>query len=150
MSVISSRLQLCTFRLGDLYLGIDVREVQEVMVEPVITPVANAHDAILGLINLRGQIATAIALRHRFGMEPSDDESKAVHVVVRLAGEWVSLVIDHISDVREVDPESYEPCPETLDPAYKELIIGTYKLADELLLVVDIAAAVSLHETGEQ
>lgn len=146
MNMTASRLQLCTFRLGELYLGLDVREVQEVLYQPDITVVPGAHEAVRGLINLRGQIATSVDLRRRFGMPEADSGLRPIHVVVRPDGEWISLVVDRIADVLDVDPEVYEPPPETLDPAYQGLILGTYKLANELLLIVDIRAAVDLSD----
>lgn len=143
-NAIATRLQLCTFRLGELYLGLDVQEVQEVLHQPEITVVPHADEAVRGLINLRGQIATTVDMRTRFGMPPLEDDIRPIHVVVRPDGEWISLIVDRIADVIDVDQLAYEPPPETLDSRYKDLIIGTYKLTGQLLLVVDIRAAVTL------
>lgn len=140
----SQRLQLCTFRLGDLYLGIDVREVQEVVSHPEMTAVPHADYSVRGLINLRGQIATTVDLRRRFGMADKEDQGMPIHVVVRPAGEWISLLVDQIGDVVDVDPKDYEPPPETVESGSRDLILGAYKLANELLLIIDIAAATQL------
>ena len=141
---LSPGLQLCTFRLGDLFLGVDVLDVQEVLYHADVTTVPHAPEAVSGLINLRGQIATTIDLRCRLGVEPPEDEKRPTHVVVRSAGESVSLLVDAIGDVLEVDPDLYEAPPETMDDATAELILGAYKLEEELLLILDVARVVSI------
>lgn len=137
-------LQLCTFRLGSLYLGVNVLDVQEVLYRAEVCKVPHAEPAICGLINLRGQIATTIDMRTRLGIEPRDPEAQPIHVVVRSAGESVNLLVDKIGDVLAVDPELYEPPPETMSGIAKELILGAYKLTDELLLILDVDKAVAI------
>ncbi len=141
MSATQTGLQLCTFRVGDLYLGIDVLEVEEVLYQADLTAVPHAAPAVCGLINLRGQIATTIDLRNRLGLEPRDEEARPIHVVVRSAGESISLLVDSIGDVLEVDPAAYEPPPETTTGPARDLILGAYKLEDELLLTLDVRKA---------
>jgi purine-binding chemotaxis protein CheW len=130
--------QLCTFRLGPLYLGINVTEVREVLLQADITTVPHADDVVEGLINLRGQIATCIDLRRRLGLEARDGDLVPIHVVTMTDGEPVTLLVDAVGDVVEVDPEAYETPPSTMDPATRELILGAYKLDTELLLVLDL------------
>ena len=58
----------CTFRVGGLLVGVDVERVQEVLHDPELTPVPLAHESVVGLLNLRGQIVTAIDARRRLGL----------------------------------------------------------------------------------
>ncbi|MCP3856401.1 MAG: chemotaxis protein CheW [Actinomycetia bacterium] len=138
-------LQLCTFRLDQLYLGIDVLDVQEVLYHADVTAVPHAAPAIRGLINLRGQIATTVDLRSRLDLPANNDpDARPIHVVVRTGGESVSLIVDFIGDVLEIDPNLYEPPPETMTGIARTLIMGAYKLDGELLLVLDVAKAVNV------
>ena len=52
--------QLCTFHVGDLFFGIGVHEVQEVIRYQDLTRVPLADDVLRGLMNLRGQIVTVL------------------------------------------------------------------------------------------
>ncbi len=142
--------QLCTFRLGPLYLGIDVRDVREVVQHADVTMVPNADPAIEGLINLRGQIATAIDLCRRLEVEPADIEREPIHLVILSEGEPVTLLVDSIGDVIDVDSTDYEPPPATMTGIARDLILGAYKLEDELLLVLDIQKAVELHPSDAE
>ena len=135
--------QLATFRLdGDLY-GVEVEHVQEVLKSQGLTRVPLAPPAVAGLINLRGQVVTAIELRERLGRPPRPEGTDAVVIVVRLHGEAVSLLVDSIADVVDVAAGDFETPPDTLDGQARELIRGAYKLDGQLLLALDVQKAVS-------
>lgn len=142
--------QFCTFRVGSLYLGIDVMDVQEVLYEAAVTRVPLAEPQVAGLINLRGQIATSIDLRTRLGLEPRAETDSYIHVVVSERGEPSSLEVDSISDVISVDPDLFEQVPETMDENARELIIGAFKLEGELLLILDIRRTVDSRRIGSE
>ena len=134
--------QLATFWLdGDLY-GVEVAHVQEVLKSQGLTRVPLAPAAVAGLINLRGQVVTAIELRERLGRKPRPAGQEAVVIVVRLHGEAVSLLVDSIADVVDVDVRDFEAPPDTLDGAGRDLIRGAYKLDGQLLLALDVNRAV--------
>ncbi len=133
--------QLATFRLdGDLY-GVEVEHVQEVLRRQGLTRVPLAPAAVAGLINLRGQVVTAIELRERLGRPPRPEGTEAVVIVVRLHGEVVSLLVDTIGDVVDVAGDDFELPPDTLDGAVRDLIRGAYKLHGQLLLALDVHRA---------
>ena len=135
--------QLATFWLdGDLY-GVEVEHVQEVLRSQSITRVPLAPPAVAGLINLRGQVVTAIELRERLGRPARPAGTEAVVIVVRLHGEAVSLLVDSIADVVDVDLRDFEAPPDTLDGSARELIRGAFKLDGHLLLALDVHKAVS-------
>ena len=142
-SFIATSGQLATFRLdGDLY-GVEVEHVQEVLKSQGLTRVPLAPAAVAGLINLRGQVVTAIELRERLGRPPRPEGTDAVVIVVRLHGEAVSLLVDSIADVVDVDAADFEAPPDTLEGHARDLIRGAYKLDGQLLLALDVQKAVS-------
>ena len=129
--------QFCTFYLGDLFFGVEVENVQEVFRYQDMTRVPLAHSVVRGLINLRGQIITAVDLRCRLGMEEWDEGKLPMNVVVRTEGSVVSLLVDEIADVLEVTEENFERPPDTIDEITRDLVLGVYKLKDKLLLILD-------------
>lgn len=134
--------QLATFWLdGDLY-GIEVAHVQEVLRTQTLTRVPLAPPAVAGLINLRGQVVTAIELRERLGRPARPEGTDAVVIVVRLRDEAVSFLVDGIADVVHVAAGDFEQPPDTLDGQARDLIRGAYKLDGRLLLALDVQRAV--------
>ena len=138
--------QYCTFSIDGLYFGVEVHQVQEVLRHQVMTPVPLAPDVIGGLINLRGQIVTAVDLRRRLQLRPRPAGQLPMNVVMRADDEAVSLLVDEIGEVVDVDDATFEVPPETLDGVARDLITGAYKLADRLLLVLDTERAVAVAE----
>ncbi|MDX1963825.1 MAG: chemotaxis protein CheW [Pirellulales bacterium] len=129
--------QFCTFHVDTLYLGIDVQEVQEVIRYQEMTRIPLATPAIRGLINLRGQIVTAIDLRSCLELPPRKPGQQPMNVVVRDGENAISLLVDSIGDVVEVRDETFEPPPATARAKVRELIRGTYKQSERLLLELD-------------
>jgi purine-binding chemotaxis protein CheW len=136
--------QFATFYLDRLLFGVEVNKVQEVIRYQEMTHVPLAPSIVTGLINLRGQIVTALDLRRRLELAERASDRLPMNVVVRAGEEAVSLLVDEIGDVLEVADESFESPPETLKGVARELIRGTYKLKDRLLLVLDTEKAVSI------
>lgn len=135
--------QLTTFYIGEDLYGIDVSWVQEVTGNLPIIPVPLAPPFVRGLINLRGQIATAIGLRQLFGLpaevKDSTDVQGEMSVVCRFDGNLVSLLVDSIGDVMEVSEESFEAPPKTVPLAVRQFLAGVYKTEAELLSLVEIS-----------
>ena len=136
--------QFCSFRVGDLFFGVDVRVVQEMIRYQEMTRVQLAPREMAGLINLRGQIVAAIDLRRQLGLKDRTDGTLPMNVVVRTADGVVSFLVDEIGDVLEVEPEQFERSPETLSGTTRDLIEGVYKLKERLLLILNTEKAAGL------
>lgn len=135
--------QFCTFFLEGLFFGIEVEKVQEVIRYQEMTHVPLAPSVVGGLINLRGQIVTAVDMRRRLGLSERPEDQLPMNVVVRTEDGAVSLLVDEIGDVLETEEESFERPPETVQGVARELIRGVYKLKGQLLLILDTDKALN-------
>ncbi|MCI0459904.1 MAG: chemotaxis protein CheW [Gemmataceae bacterium] len=138
--------QYCTFYVEGHYFGLDVLKVQEIIRYQAMTRVPLAPPVVRGLINLRGQIVTAIDLRRRLELPDRPAEQEPVNVVVQTDDGAVSLLVDEIGDVLQVSETAFEQPPETLRGTARALIRGVYKLPDRLLLILDPERTVNLNE----
>lgn len=130
--------QFATFMLDRYYFGVEVLTVQEVIRYQDMTHVPLAPPVVQGLINLRGQIVTAIDLRRRLELPLRTDGQQPMNVVVRTSDGVVSLLVDEIGDVVETSADDFEAAPDTISGAARELVTGVYKLKDRLLLALDV------------
>jgi purine-binding chemotaxis protein CheW len=142
--------QLCTFFVAGLLFGVDVIHVQEVIRYQAMTPVPLAPKVVSGLINLRGRIVTALDLRERLGLPRRPADQLPTNVVVRHAEGILSLLVDEIGDVLDVDADSFEMPPDTLTPAARAMIDGVYKLKPQLLLLLNTERAVGVETHGNR
>ena len=133
----SQSRQLCTFLLDGFLYGLDVTRVQEVLRYQEMTEVPLAPAHVRGLINLRGQIVTAVDMRIRLELPPRGAESLPMNVIVRTDDGGQSLLVDEIGDVVEVDDDTYESPPDTVPGTARSLLRGVFKLQSNLLLELD-------------
>jgi purine-binding chemotaxis protein CheW len=127
----------CTFYLDKLVIGVAVDCVEEVLHDQTIVPVPLAHTAVAGLVNLRGQIVTAIDARRRLGLADRHLESGATIVVIRSCDEVVCLVVDRAGDVVDIDMERSEEVPASVSAGIRALTSRAYEFEGGLLLVLD-------------
>ncbi|MCA8954306.1 MAG: chemotaxis protein CheW [Planctomycetes bacterium] len=139
--------KFCTFWLGDAFFGVPVAKVQEVICPQDMTRIPLAAGFIRGLINLRGQIVTAIDLRRRLGFQPRGNDEPPMNVVIRADGSAVSLLVDEIDEVFDATDETFEAPPENLDPAVRTLLVGVHKFPDRLMHVLDTHAVLTVPST---
>jgi len=136
--------QCATFFVDGLHFGVEVLQVQEVIRYQQMTRVPLAPDVVEGLINLRGQIVTALDLRRRLGLPERPEGHLPMNVVVRTDEGAISLLVDEIGDVVDVQPDEFEAVPETVRGEVAGLVTGVYKRKEQLLLLLDVDRAVGL------
>lgn len=129
--------QYCTFWVDGLFFGVAVSEVQEVLRYQQLTAVPAAPEAVQGLINLRGQIVTALDLRCRLGLPARAEDALPMNVIIRSRGEVVSLLVDDIGDVIDTAGLELEPAPANIPSIVQDVVVGVLPLPDSILLVLD-------------
>lgn len=138
-------VQFSTFFVSGRLYGIDVSYVQEVTKSLPITRVPLAPPFIHGLINLRGQIATAVSLRDLFELSSkTTDDQDFMNVVCRKDGLLISLLVDQIGDVIELNKSSFESTPDTVSPKVAKFMDGVYKIPGNLLSIIEVKKIVSV------
>jgi purine-binding chemotaxis protein CheW len=144
----TGKKQFSTFVVDGLLFGVEVEKVQEVIRYQEMTRVPLAPSVVKGLINLRGQIVTAVDLRRRMGLRERLVTDLPMNVVIRNEDGVVSLLVDEIGDVLEVEEEAIELPPGTLAGEARELIRGVYKLKGALLIALDTDKMLNLVTTA--
>ncbi len=138
--------KICTFYLDDYYFGIDVFQIQEVIRYHEMTIVPLADQTISGLINLRGQIVTAIDMRKRLDFLPVSDEHKPTNIIIRTEDGAVSLWVDDIGDVIDLSLDSFESPPENLKGEIRNVLKEVCKFENKLLLILDVGEVLNLNK----
>lgn len=128
---------LSTFHVGDFYCGIHTKEVIELTKDLEVTPVPLAPASILGLLNLRGQIVTAIDMRVRLSCERKEISSDSIGIFYKHSGSFFSFIVDRVNEIIELDEKDFEPPPSNLTGPALDFVAGVYKMPGRLLLVLD-------------
>lgn len=154
--------QFSTFFVDQMHFGVSVDRVQEALLTMATTPVPLTTDVVDGLINLRGQIVLAIDLRARLTLPPRGPDQASVSLILRTAHGLISLRVDRLGDVLDLDAvslgniadpndeepaaedaaaeqaaQSWQALPDTVRGPLRELVQGVLTLDHSLLLVLN-------------
>lgn len=142
LSVLESS-EFLTVMIGDQIFGIPILQVQDVLGAQSVTRVPLAPAEVEGSLNLRGRIVTAIRVRERLHLPPPPADATNMSIVVEHEGESYSLLFDRVGDVLKLNITDYEANPNTLDPHFRDVADGIYRLQDKLLVVLDVPKLLS-------
>ncbi|MEZ6046301.1 MAG: chemotaxis protein CheW [Planctomycetaceae bacterium] len=132
--------QYVSFWVDNQLLGVPVNSVQEVLNPQSIARTPKSRAEIAGLVNLRGQIVTALDLRRRLDLPPFESEEGSMNVVIRYKNEPFSLLVDEVGDVINVSRDLMKPIPQTLDSRWRDVTTGVFRLDERLFVILNIDA----------
>lgn len=134
---VKSRLY-ATFALGGETFAVDALQVQEIVLFQKMTPVPHSPAHILGLINLRGQIVTALDLRFRLTGEAIVISHNNMNVILKTPAGVCSVLVDDVGDVLEIEDQRMESVPDTMSPRMRDFVTKICKMDHGLLCILDI------------
>lgn len=130
-----------TITLGEQLFGLPIRRVHDVFLTTNITSVPLAPPQIVGLLNLRGRVVTAISLRQRLGMPPAPEgQTNQMALGIEDNVEAYALIVDKIGEVLKLDATTLEANPVHLDPAWAQVSSGIHRLQDRIMVILDVDA----------
>lgn len=138
-----TELQFATFYVGDILLGIDIRNVQEINRQLTVTEVPHSKDYVRGVINLRGDVATVIDLRTILGLPIAERTRDSRNLVVNSNGEAIGFWVDRISDIHTLSSDQISPPPTKVDGVDGSLFKGVFKLEKEMLIILNVEEVLS-------
>jgi purine-binding chemotaxis protein CheW len=136
-----------TMTIADQVFGIPVLKVQDVLGPQRITRIPLSAPEVAGALNLRGRIVTAIDVRRRLALPARAADNAGMSVVVDHKGELYSLIVDSVGEVMSLPSDAYERNPSTLDPRWREVSAGIYRLQGKLLVVLEVARLLEMRRS---
>ncbi|MGV7031177.1 chemotaxis protein CheW [Methylobacterium symbioticum] len=137
--------EFVTVFVGETMFGLAINRVHDVFIPTGITPVPLAPPEIVGLLNLRGRVVTAICLRRRLGMSAAagaagqaTGQATGMAIGLEQGGETFGLVVDGVGEVLKLGAETHEAVPINLDARWRDLALGVHRLDGRLLVILDV------------
>ena len=137
-----------TVFVGDTMFGLTIDRVHDVFVPAGITPVPLAPKEIVGLLNLRGRVVTALCLRRRLTLPNREADAAQMAIGLEQAGETFALIVDGVGEVLKLGAETHEPVPINLDARWRDLSLGVHRLDGRLLVILDVDALLAFGDAG--
>jgi len=142
-------IEYVTVMVEEQVFGLPIDRVHDVFIASALTDVPLAPREIVGLLNLRGRVVTAMCLRRRLGLADRAEDGRNMAVGLEHQGESYGLLVDQVGEVMKLTADTHEPNPVHMDPRWVKLSRGVHRLDDKLLIILDVDAVLSL-ETQSQ
>lgn len=136
-------VQVATFRLGAEEYGVDISQIREIIRIVDITRVPRTPDFMEGVINLRGQLIPIVDLRCRFGMPRAERTKDTRIIVAEIGSKRVGMIVDSANEVLNIPIEAIEEAPEIIAGVGAEYLQGVGKVADRLVILLDLTMVVT-------
>ena len=94
------------FSVEDVRHALDVTEVERIVFAAEITPITDAPENILGLINIAGEIMPVVDVRRRLGFPHRDMELSDRFILTHVNGTPVALLVESVEEVVELPAHS--------------------------------------------
>jgi purine-binding chemotaxis protein CheW len=140
----SSPNQYVVFSLDEQPFALHLSAVERVIRAVEVTRLPNVPEAVLGVLNLQGQIIPAFNARKRFGLPEREMDLTDQLVVARARTRRVALVVDAVKGINESEEQEVIAADGILpDMGHIE---GVVKLEGDLILIHDLDKFLSLDE----
>ena len=142
-----------TFEAEKETYAVNISHVTEIVGMQRISAMPDVPDFIKGAMNLRGKVIPVMDVRLRFGLPERAYDDRTTIIVLDLDGTPTGLVVDKVTDVLTILPESIEPPPqwhgksktkEKDDKNPQGIIKGLGKHGDSVSIILDIPRLLSI------
>lgn len=140
----STELQLATFWLGGLLLGIDIRCIRGINRVGTLTLVPEAPAMVAGVVNLRGDVVTVVDLRTILNLDRAEITPRTRLLIVQSESESIGLLVDRVADVVTVSTNNAEPMPANLSDVASRYFNQVYRVGADLLVTLNVAATLDV------
>ena len=143
----AAEVELATFYVADLLLGIPIRKVEEISRYCSVTPVPGAPESVCGVMSLRGEVVTVLDFRVVLGLGTTTYTRQTRNVIVQARGERIGLLVDRVADVVRAASTDFVTPPANMSGSESRMFQAVYRMESELLMLVDVEAVTAAAET---
>ncbi|MCS3744780.1 purine-binding chemotaxis protein CheW [Xanthomonas arboricola] len=125
-------------RCGEQTYALELLKVQEVVLPVPLLPLRGTASAMLGIMNLRGQVVPVIDLGIHLGSSPVDMDLQTRVVVLEENGETMGLRVSAVEDVTSLTDQQIEPPDNArLCRISNNLFRGVARLGHQPMILLD-------------
>lgn len=131
----TNELEIVIFQSGPFIFGINVMKVREIITMLPLTPLPGTPEAIMGLIELRGEVMTVIDLPMVIGHPREVGEGDRL-IVCEFNGEKSVLRVDQVTEIKRISWEQIDT-PSDLARGMQGITNGVVKTGDQMIILLD-------------
>ncbi len=139
VDVEEEKVKLVIFSIADDYYAFNGSDVKEILLPPGdISYVPGAPDYVLGVINVRGDIESVVAINTFLSLPESKKTSRSRIAIAVNGGVRSGIMVDSIEDVLDVPASAIKPPLSTLGQSLKGFVTGEFLQGSRTVTVLSV------------
>lgn len=135
----NDNVKILIFVVNKEYYAADIMQVERILGHEVSTKIPDVPDFVDGVINYEGNILPVISLAKRFNLPSSDITNETKVIVSKLEDGKVGIIVDLVSEVRDIALNDIEETPNVVSGISKRYIKGLIKIDSNIVIFLDIS-----------
>lgn len=144
----SKELKILIFNINNEYYATDIMEVERILGFEEPTKLPDSPSFVDGVINYEGDILPVISLSRRFGLKENERKSDSKIIVAKQNNNKIGIIVDIVSEVRDVNEENVEDPPEIVSGISKRYIKGLIKIDKKIIIFLNLGNILTEEEKG--
>lgn len=142
-------LQLVTFHVHDMRIGVDIKSVVEVLALTPISRIPAAPEFLAGVIHWRGHIVPVLSLRKRLGLPPDSFDAHSRIVLTTVGNEIVGMIVDRTNAIVKTAALDVQSPARAMAGALADFFQGVVRIGEELVMLIDTTRVLSMDEQSQ-
>lgn len=142
----NKEIKVLIFKIGEEYYAADIMEVERILgyEEPTVLP--DAPIFVEGVINYQGKILPVISLSKKFNIPEEERKSDAKIIVAKENENKIGVIVDVVSEVKDVNLDKVEEPPEIVAGISKRYIKGLIKIEEKIIIFLNLSTILTEEE----
>ena len=131
-------LKVLIFSINGEFYATDIMEIERILGYEETTKIPDSPDFVEGVINYSGKILPVVSLTKKFGLEYNSDNKNSKIIVTKQDENKIGIIVDVVSEVRNIDRETIEASPEIVSGISKRYIKGLIKIDGKIIIFLNL------------
>ncbi|WMJ81289.1 chemotaxis protein CheW [Clostridium sp. MB40-C1] len=142
----NSEIKVLIFKINDQYYATDIMEVERILGYSEPTKLPDSPEFVEGVINYEGHILPIMSLVKKFNIDCKESEEDAKIIVAKQEENKIGIIVDIVSEVRDVKMENIEEPPEIVAGISKRYIKGLIKTNEQIIIFLNLSTILTREE----
>lgn len=142
----NKEVKVLIFSINGEHYATDIMEVERILGYEEPTTLPDSPDFVQGVINYEGNILPVLSLTKRFGLEKDEIKNDAKIIVAKQDGNKIGIIVDIVSEVRDVSDKNIEAAPDIVAGISQRYIKGLIKIDGKIIIFLNLGTILTEEE----
>lgn len=142
----NKEIKVLIFSINGENYATDIMEVERILGYEEPTKLPDSPAFIEGVINYEENILPIISLTKRFSLPIINKSHESKIIVAKQADSKIGIIVDVVSEVRDVNEENIEAPPEIVSGISRRYIKGLIKIDGKIIIFLNLGTILTEEE----